>query len=58
MLRRNLLVYFLCLVFYETFMIFVEGLTQYITVMSCIAIDGKPIFGAIYRPFFNETCEI
>jgi inositol monophosphatase 3 len=34
---------------------FTEGLVEYVTVMACIAIDGKPFFGAIYRPFFNET---
>lgn len=34
---------------------FLEGLLEYVTVMACIAVDGKPFFGAIYRPFFNET---
>ncbi|VDK48858.1 unnamed protein product [Anisakis simplex] len=34
---------------------FSEGLLDYVTVMVCIAFDGKPIFGAIYRPFSNET---
>ncbi|KAE9555181.1 hypothetical protein FO519_001605 [Halicephalobus sp. NKZ332] len=34
---------------------YTEGLTQYVTVMACVAIDGKPTFGAIYRPFFDET---
>ena len=34
---------------------YTEGLTEYVTVMACVAIDGKPTFGAIYRPFFNET---
>jgi inositol monophosphatase 3 len=34
---------------------FTEGLTQYVTTMACITIDGKPVFGAIYRPFFDET---
>ena len=34
---------------------YTEGLTEYVTVMACVAIDGKPIFGAIYRPFFDET---
>ncbi|CCG58536.1 Protein CBG24048 [Caenorhabditis briggsae] len=23
--------------------------------MACIVVDAEPIFGAIYRPFFNET---
>lgn len=23
--------------------------------MACIAIDGKPTFGVIYRPFYNQT---
>ncbi|CAA21725.3 Putative inositol monophosphatase 3 [Caenorhabditis elegans] len=34
---------------------FTEGLTEYVTVMACIVLDAEPIFGAIYRPFFNET---
>uniref|UniRef100_A0A1I7T736 inositol-phosphate phosphatase n=2 Tax=Caenorhabditis tropicalis TaxID=1561998 RepID=A0A1I7T736_9PELO len=34
---------------------FTEGLTEYVTVMACIVVDAEPIFGAIYRPFFNET---
>lgn len=43
---------------YKIFMFFLEGLTQYVTVMSCIAVDGKPLFGAIYRPFMNETSKL
>ncbi|CAJ0578309.1 unnamed protein product, partial [Mesorhabditis spiculigera] len=34
---------------------YTEGLTQYVTVMTCITVKDEPIFGAIYRPFFNET---
>ncbi|VDM46691.1 unnamed protein product [Toxocara canis] len=34
---------------------FSEGLLEYVTVMVCIALDGRPIFGAVYRPFLSET---
>ncbi|KAF8367534.1 gpap-1 [Pristionchus pacificus] len=34
---------------------FTEGLTEYVTVMVCITQGDDPIFGAIYRPFHNET---
>lgn len=34
---------------------FTENLTEYVTVMACIVVDAEPIFGAIYRPFYNET---
>uniref|UniRef100_A0A914C6Q2 inositol-phosphate phosphatase n=1 Tax=Acrobeloides nanus TaxID=290746 RepID=A0A914C6Q2_9BILA len=34
---------------------FTEGLLEYVTVMACVTLDGKPVFGAIYRPFYNET---
>ncbi|CAI2298911.1 unnamed protein product [Caenorhabditis sp. 36 PRJEB53466] len=34
---------------------FTEGLTEYVTVMACIVVDAEPVFGVIYRPFFNET---
>uniref|UniRef100_A0A7E4W6I2 inositol-phosphate phosphatase n=2 Tax=Panagrellus redivivus TaxID=6233 RepID=A0A7E4W6I2_PANRE len=34
---------------------YTEGLTQYVTTMACVTIDGKAVFGAIYRPFDNET---
>ncbi|VDK89435.1 unnamed protein product [Litomosoides sigmodontis] len=31
-----------------------EGLFEYVSVMICIALDGEPIFGVIYRPFTGE----
>ncbi|CAD6184682.1 unnamed protein product [Caenorhabditis auriculariae] len=34
---------------------FTENLTEYVTVMACICAGEDPIFGAIYRPFYNET---
>lgn len=34
---------------------FTENLTEYVTVMACVVLGDEPIFGAIYRPFFNET---
>ncbi|KHJ83021.1 inositol monophosphatase family protein, partial [Oesophagostomum dentatum] len=34
---------------------YTEGLTQYVTVMACITLKDEPIFGAIFRPFSNET---
>ncbi|KAK5982601.1 hypothetical protein GCK32_003291, partial [Trichostrongylus colubriformis] len=34
---------------------YTEGLTEYVTVMTCVVFKGEPIFGAIYRPFSNET---
>ncbi|VDO34826.1 unnamed protein product [Brugia timori] len=33
---------------------FAEGLFEYVSVMLCIALDGIPIFGVIYRPFTGE----
>ncbi|KAL3997369.1 Inositol monophosphatase family protein [Acanthocheilonema viteae] len=33
---------------------FTEGLLKYVSVMICIALDGAPIFGVIYRPFTGE----
>ncbi|EJW85875.1 inositol monophosphatase [Wuchereria bancrofti] len=33
---------------------FAEGLFEYVSVMVCIALDGTPIFGVIYRPFTGE----
>lgn len=32
-----------------------EDLTEFVTVMACIAIDGQPAFGVIHRPFHSET---
>ncbi|CAI4230938.1 unnamed protein product [Auanema sp. JU1783] len=34
---------------------FTENLVEYVTVMVCVAVGDEPIFGAIYRPFYNET---
>ncbi|KAI6225581.1 Golgi-resident PAp (PAP) 3-Phosphatase-like protein [Aphelenchoides besseyi] len=34
---------------------FTEGLLEYVTVMTCVTLDDEPIFGAIYRPFYNES---
>lgn len=34
---------------------YTEGLTQYVTVMACVVVEDEPIFGAIFRPFSNET---
>lgn len=34
---------------------FTEGLLQYVSVMVCVTLDGKPVFGAIHRPFYNES---
>jgi len=34
---------------------FTEDLVQYVSVMVCVTLDGKPIFGAIHRPFYNES---
>jgi inositol monophosphatase 3 len=34
---------------------FTEGLLEYVSVMVCVTLDGKPIFGAIHRPFYNES---
>lgn len=37
---------------------YTENLTQYVTTMACITLDGKPVFGAIYRPFVDETSKL
>lgn len=34
---------------------FTESLLEYVSIMVCITLDGKPIFGAIHRPFYNES---
>jgi inositol monophosphatase 3 len=34
---------------------FTEDLLQYVSVMVCVTLDGNPIFGAIHRPFYNES---
>lgn len=34
---------------------YTEGLTEYVTVMTCVVVGDEPVFGAIYRPFSNET---
>uniref|UniRef100_A0A0K0DCD2 inositol-phosphate phosphatase n=1 Tax=Angiostrongylus cantonensis TaxID=6313 RepID=A0A0K0DCD2_ANGCA len=34
---------------------YTEGLTDYVTVMACVVVKDEPIFGAIFRPFSNET---
>ncbi|MCP9264170.1 Inositol monophosphatase 3 [Dirofilaria immitis] len=33
---------------------FTEGLFEYVSVMTCISLNGIPIFGVIYRPFTGE----
>lgn len=34
---------------------FTEDLLQYVSVMICITVNAKPVFGVIQRPFENET---
>jgi len=34
---------------------YTEGLTQYVTVMAGLAVDGIPFGGVIHKPFSNET---
>ena len=36
---------------------FAENLRQYVTVMACVAVGGKPSIGVIYKPFEDETCK-
>lgn len=33
---------------------FTEDLIEYVTVMLCATVRGRPVFGAIYRPFSDE----
>ncbi|KJH46620.1 inositol monophosphatase family protein [Dictyocaulus viviparus] len=34
---------------------YTEGLTEYVTVMTCVVVKDEPVFGVIFRPFSNET---
>jgi len=34
---------------------FVEGLVQYVTVMACVAVDGRPAAGVVHFPFLGRT---
>ena len=34
---------------------YTERLTQYVTVMACIAVKGVPVAGVIRKPFDDET---
>lgn len=34
---------------------FSENLLQYVTVMLCVTVRGRPKFGVIHRPFANQT---
>ena len=34
-----------------------ESLTEYVTVMVCVVVDGEPKIGVIYKPFSKEMGE-
>jgi len=34
---------------------YTERLTEYVTVMACVAIEGKPVAGVIRKPFEDQT---